>query len=174
MAPGQVIPHAPSKMEQARNGWVEIQSPRPSWPNFYHPHTATLLGIVMVVTPISILFVIFFKSLVRRLTRARRPTVVVTGLGISHDQPDQGDYADIDDPPPIRQLVISIPRSSVYTALPDSDTGCSRHDPFRHTRSMAELSTHSLIPPLGKDPKKTKTIHWHGINQLNTTWGWMA
>ncbi|KAF5002540.1 hypothetical protein FDECE_10604 [Fusarium decemcellulare] len=51
------------------------------------------------------------------------------------------------------------------------------HEPrLNHARSMMELN--GVYPSRGVDEKgaanKAKTIHWHGVNSLNTAWAWMS
>lgn len=161
---------------------------QPSWPEFYHPSPATLLGIAFVLVTVVVLVVTLARTLHRRVSRHRsagfvvtapsasangaRPTSLTSELEIESRQllfPDRaevGERLPLNGPPPPL-------RGSVYDTfhIPPPPHGTR----LKASRSMMEIGAGG---PLGAPPKnhakKSKTIHWHGVNQLNTAWGWMT
>lgn len=65
------------------------------------------------------------------------------------------------------------PRGSIYNTFQIPGPQTTR---LKNSRSMVEFNDgNPLRAGLEKEgKKKSKTIHWHGVNRLNTAWGWMV
>lgn len=64
------------------------------------------------------------------------------------------------------------PRGSVYNTFQIPAPHCTR---LKNSRSMMEFNDGSPLE-IGSEKevkKKSKTLHWHGENRLNTAWAWM-
>lgn len=87
-----------------------------------------------------------------------------------------------------RQLLVQQPVLSVrHHLLANTNARGSLYDTFqvpaaphasrlKFSRSMMELNGGSSLEAADEKGgvKKAKTIHWHGINRLNTAWAWMS
>ncbi|KAK7431453.1 hypothetical protein QQZ08_001943 [Neonectria magnoliae] len=149
-----------------------------TWPQFCHPAPATIVALAIVLLLVFIFVSILWQLAEHRLAQRR-------GFVPGPVAPSQHSTSRLEIE--TRQLLFSN-RAATSERMPLCNPQNKRGSlyntfqiPAPHTtrlkfsRSMMELNGGN---PLGsgedKDgAKKAKTIHWHGVNRLNTAWAWM-
>ncbi|CAM1511420.1 Fc.00g089330.m01.CDS01 [Cosmosporella sp. VM-42] len=173
----------------------------PPWPHSHHFCTATILAIAIVVFTIALLLRLL-TQLLRNHHARRNGFVLTTGSNrrsysyttINHNtnpifrpktrRPRPTSYAELE----ARQLLFpptdtallgerlplynpQTTRGSLYNTFQIPPPHTTR---LKGSRSMMEFNSGNPLDVGPKDLKKSKTIHWHGVNRLNTAWGWMS
>jgi hypothetical protein len=165
-----------------------------------HPYPATVIAIVFILAVVSLFISILRQLLERRLSQRRGwflnttyppPSPTASSSGGSSRRSKKTKEQKIR---PIseceiesRQLLFSdtacreerVPlrnpdeRGSLYDTFQLPGPHASKLKP---ARSMMELNGGSPLEGMGEKEgqRKAKTIHWHGVNRLNTAWGWMS
>ncbi|KAM5348084.1 hypothetical protein ACJ41O_007908 [Fusarium nematophilum] len=194
-----MFPSVPSLMDNcsttARPPPDWRRQPPASWPTFRSPSPATIIAIALILLIVSLFLSVLRELLARRLAQ-RRGWFLATTYTHSPLPPSSSSRDGDDDqkPRPVseveieaRQLLFADPallgerlplrnpntRGPLYDTFQLPDPHASR---LKYSRSMMELNGGN--PLQGSDEKegakKAKTIHWHGVNRLNTAWAWMS
>ncbi|KLO95981.1 uncharacterized protein FFB20_10113 [Fusarium fujikuroi] len=166
-----------------------------------HPYPATIIAIIVVLAVVSLFVSILRQLLERRLSQRRgwffdttypppSPTPSSSGGSSRRSKKKRNEQkvrpvseVEIES----RQLLFAdtafrgerVPlqnpneRVSLYHTFQLPAPHTSRLKP---ARSMMELNGGNPLESVGdkEEQKKAKTIHWHGVNRLNTAWGWMS
>lgn len=167
------------------------------WPRFAHPTWAPILSIILILLLISLLLYHLSQLLHARLTR-RRTHVHVTGTptgtarstytSFSYKPPasptlDLPVVSQLQADHQVQQLLFPAtterlplyntrtPRGSLYHTFQIPAPHTMR---LKNSRSMVEFNGGNPLDPGVDKKKKSKTIHWHGVNRLNTAWAWMS
>lgn len=164
-----------------------------------HPYPATVIAIAIVLAVVSLFISIIRQILERRLSQRRgwfldttypppSPTTSSSGGSSRRSKKTKERKARPVSEREIeyRQLLFTdAARQGERVPLRNPDERGSLYDTFqlpgphasklKPARSMMELNGGSPLEGVGeKQQKKAKTIHWHGVNRLNTAWGWMS
>ncbi|KAH6895473.1 hypothetical protein B0T10DRAFT_217641 [Thelonectria olida] len=182
----------------------EEQPPPWAWPEFWHPALITIAALTLILVLLSILVSILWQLVCLHVTQRRGFVLVdqrhyadVKRASCQHEhdrhhlvEPKQpyrpisqtcrleietarqllaGDGATAGE----RMPLCSGGRGSLYDTFQVPSPHAAR---LKFSQSMMELNGGS---PLEGDNdkngvKKAKTIHWHGVNRLNTAWAWMS
>ncbi|KAH7160813.1 hypothetical protein EDB81DRAFT_327498 [Dactylonectria macrodidyma] len=172
------------------------QPPSWAWPEFGHPAPATIAAMGLILVLVSIFISILWQLLQGHL--AQRDGFVLDAQNPAA-APDEGpdskkplrpvsltSEAEIE----TRQLLFS-ERAATGERMPLCDAQSTRargslYDTFQMPPPHATRlkCSQSMMELNGGDPlgdgedkngaKKAKTIHWHGVNRLNTAWAWMS
>lgn len=156
------------------------QPPSWAWPQFRHPAPATIIALALILLLVSVFVSILWQLAECRLAQRRgfvldpaapflRPTSEVE---IETRQLLFGECAATGERMPLCNPQSTRVRGSLYNTFQIPAPHATR---LKFSRSMMELNGGN---PLGsgedKDgARKAKTIHWHGVNRLNTAWAWM-
>ncbi|EXK32246.1 hypothetical protein FOXG_19829 [Fusarium oxysporum f. sp. lycopersici 4287] len=169
-----------------------------------HPYPATIIALIIVLAVVSLFVSILRQLLERRLSQRRGWFLNTTypppsptpssSVGSSRSSRRSKKKTNEQKVRPVseveiesRQLLFAdtafrgerVPlqnpneRGSLYDTFLLPAPHASRLKP---ARSMMELNGGSPLESVGgkEGQKKAKTIHWHGVNRLNTAWGWMS
>lgn len=159
------------------------------WPHFAHPTWAPILSIILILLLISTLLYHLSTHLHRRLTHRRNRILTTTAARSTYTS-----FAYKAPPPPsptpqlqadhqVQQLLFPAsterlplyntrtPRGSLYQTFQIPPPHATR---LKNSRSMVEFNGGDPLDVGVERKKKSKTIHWHGVNRLNTAWGWMS
>lgn len=174
---------------------LQPQPPSWAWPEFRHPAPATIAALVLILVLVSLFLSILWQILQRHLAqragfildaqhsaaasdggpgaKSFRPTSLTSELEIETRQLLFGERASTGERMPLCNPQSTRARGSLYDTFQMSPPHTTR---LKFSRSMMELNGGE---PLGdgndKDgAKRAKTIHWHGVNRLNTAWAWMS
>ncbi|RGP73043.1 signal recognition particle subunit srp68 [Fusarium sporotrichioides] len=165
-----------------------------------HPYPATVIAFVFILIVVSLFISILRQLLERRLSQRRGwflnttyppPSPAASSSGGSSRRSKKAkeqkgrpiSECEIES----RQLLFpDASRREERVPLRNPDERGSLYDTFqlpgphasklKPARSMMELNGGSPLEGMGEKEgqKKAKTIHWHGVNRLNTAWGWMS
>ncbi|KAF4979942.1 hypothetical protein FZEAL_3953 [Fusarium zealandicum] len=187
--------HNPAIIEPPQ-GWR--RQPRASWPELRHPAPATIIAFAIILLVVSLFVSILCQLLERRVAQRRGwfltttcpPTPSPSGSRRSkkkhrRDEPKVRPVSDFEIE--ARQLLFAdtallgerVPlrdpnaRGSLYNTFQLPGTHASR---LKYSQSTMELNGGKPLEGVNekKEAKKAKTIHWHGVNRLNTAWAWMS
>jgi hypothetical protein len=164
-----------------------------------HPYTATVFAIAIILVVVSLFISILRQLLERRLSQRRgwfldttyppsSPTSSSSGSSRRSKTKKEKKIRPISECEiESRQLLFTdtvrqgerVPlrnpneRGSLYNTFQLPSPHASK---LRPARSMMELNGGSPLEGIAEKEgqKKAKTIHWHGVNRLNTAWGWMS
>ncbi|KAL6914048.1 hypothetical protein FSHL1_011721 [Fusarium sambucinum] len=163
-----------------------------------HPYPATVIAFVFILIIVSLFISILRQLLERRLSQRRGwflnttypPSQAASSSGGSSRRSKKTKEQKVR---PISECEIEsrqllFPDAShreERVPLRNPDERGSLYDTFqlpgshasklKPARSMMELNGGSPLEGLEqKEGQKAKTIHWHGVNRLNTAWGWMS
>ncbi|KPM34537.1 hypothetical protein AK830_g12036 [Neonectria ditissima] len=160
-----------------------VATPRPqrlqkppswAWPQFRHPAPATIIALALILLLAFVFLSILWQLAERHFARRRDPAALGLRpeLEVETRQLLFNGRAAADERMPLRNPQTTRVRGSLYDTFQTPAPHAAR---LKFSRSMMELNGGN---PLGsgedKDgAKKAKTIHWHGVNRLNTAWAWM-
>lgn len=165
-----------------------------------HPYPATVIAFIFILIVVSLFISILRQLLERRLSQRRGwflnttyppPSPAASSSGGSSRRSKKAkeqktrpiseceiesrqflfsDAADRTERVPLRK---PDERGSLYDTFQLPGPHASKLKP---ARSMMELNGGSPLEGAEEKEgqKKAKTIHWHGVNRLNTAWGWMS
>ncbi|KAF7546277.1 hypothetical protein G7046_g9342 [Stylonectria norvegica] len=127
---------------------------------------ATLLAIIIALFLTALLLSILSQLLARRKTRITTPPLSpateTRQLLLPPDCADPGERL---------PLHHGHARGPVYDTFQIAPPHATR---LKVSRSMMELNGGGPLEMTDEDRRKSKTVHWHGVNRLNTAWGWMG
>ncbi|EKJ78953.1 hypothetical protein FPSE_00920 [Fusarium pseudograminearum CS3096] len=156
-----------------------------------HPYPATVIAFIFILIVVSLFISILRQLLERRLSQRRGwflnttyppPSPAASSSGgssrrskkVKEQKTRPISECEIES----RQLLFSdaadrAERGSLYDTFQLPGPHASKLKP---ARSMMELNGGSPLEGAEEKEgqKKAKTIHWHGVNRLNTAWGWMS
>lgn len=174
---------------------LQPQPPSWAWLEFRHPAPATIAALVLILVLVSIFLSILWQLLHRRLSQRDgfildaqhsaaapdggpganpfRPTSLTSELEIETRQLLFSERASTNERMPLCNPQSARARGSLYDTFQMPPPPATR---LKFSRSMMELNGGD---PLGEGDdkdgaKRAKTIHWHGVNRLNTAWAWMS
>ncbi|KAF4965752.1 hypothetical protein FSARC_6482 [Fusarium sarcochroum] len=176
---------------------------RPEPSSSIHPYPATIIAIAIVLLVVSLFVSVLRQILERRLSQRRGwfldttyppPSPSPSSSGSSSGSRRTKKTTNDQKTRPVSELEIES-RQLLFTdtarrgervPLQDPNERGSLYDTFqlpgphasklKPARSMMELNGGSPLERTSEKDgqKKAKTIHWHGVNRLNTAWGWMS
>ncbi|KAF7550267.1 hypothetical protein G7Z17_g5819 [Cylindrodendrum hubeiense] len=174
---------------------LQQQPPSWAWPEFRHPAPATIAALALILVLISIFLSILWQLLQRHLAQRDgfvldaqspaappndpgankpfRPTSLTSELEIETRQLLFSERATTGERMPLCNPHSARARGSLYDTFQMPPPHTTR---LKYSRSMMELNGGDPLAD-GDDKdgaKKAKTIHWHGVNRLNTAWAWMS
>ncbi|KAH7149982.1 hypothetical protein B0J13DRAFT_280127 [Dactylonectria estremocensis] len=172
------------------------QPPSWAWPEFCHPAPTTIVALGLILVLISIFISILWQLLQHHLAqrhgfvldaqnpaaapdeslntkKAFRPTSLTSELQMETRQLLFSERATTGERMPLCDPKSTHARGSLYDTFQLPPPHATR---LKCSQSMMELHGGD---PLGEGEdkngaRKAKTIHWHGVNRLNTAWAWMS
>ncbi|KAF5018362.1 hypothetical protein F66182_9662 [Fusarium sp. NRRL 66182] len=157
---------------------------------FQHSHSlfpspATIIAIAIVLLVVSVFISVLHQLLERRLAERRGWFLTTACPSDSHRKKTDNQPISEREIEARQHLFGEAPLIGEQTPLRDPNERGSLYDTFqqpaphalklKNARSMMEFNGgHPLEGQDEKGHKKAKTIHWHGVNRLNTAWGWMS
>ncbi|KAH7238302.1 hypothetical protein BKA59DRAFT_241707 [Fusarium tricinctum] len=175
-----------------------VQTWRTKHSSSIHSNPATIIAIAIVLAVVALFISIVRQLLERRLSQRRGwflnttyppPSPTSSSAGGSSKRSRK---TTVQGPRPVsdveiesRQLLFTDTiRRGERVPLQNPNERGSLYDTFqlpgphasklKPARSMMELNGGSPLEGDKEGQKKAKTIHWHGVNRLNTAWGWMS
>lgn len=161
-----------------------------------HPYPATVFAIAIILIVVSLFISILRQLLERRLSQRRGwfldttyppPSPTTSSSGSSKRKKEKKIRPISECEIESRQLLFTnTVRQGERVPLRNPNERGSLYDTFqlpgphasklKPARSMMELNGGSPLEGMAEKEgkKKAKTIHWHGVNRLNTAWGWMS
>ena len=161
-----------------------------------HPYPATVFAIAIILVVVSLFISILRQLLERRLSQRRGwfldttyppPSSTTSSSGSSKRKKEKKIRPISECEIESRQILFTnTVRQGERVPLRNPNERGSLYDTFqlpgphasklKPARSMMELNGGSPLEGMTEKEgqKKAKTIHWHGVNRLNTAWGWMS